>query len=306
MHEVLLTLARMTAPYTPFLADNIYTNLKMDKDPESVHLDRYPEMGDKEKSLRDVDLENRMAIAQKVVSISHSLRNDSNIRVRQPLSRVIVFVDNSQDASSLKMMSDIICEELNVKTMELVDNPDDLVQKSVKPNFKLLGPKVGKLMGKIAPIIASFGDEQIQNLERTGFERISLEGQEFKIALDDVEIRKDAKQGLAVYSDSDLTIAMDLNLTDELIDEGLARELINRIQNMRKESGLAVTDRIELYFENIPDRINRAIVNKNEYIKNETLTVNLLEKKDDNLSIKEISISDDSFFIGLRKQNNAK
>jgi len=301
LHEVLMTIARLIAPFTPFLADDIYTNLKKDDDPESVHLDLYPVFGDKEKSLCDTELENRMAIAQSVASISHSLRNDSNVRVRQPLSRVIVSVNDKTEAESLKKMSGIICEELNVKNLELVDSPDNLVQKSVKPNFKLLGPKVGKLMGKIAPVIEAFGDDQIKNLEQTGFERINIDGQEFKIQIDEINIQTSSKEGLAVYSDSDITVAIDLELTDELIDEGLARELINRIQNLRKDSGLAVTDRIDIYFENVPDRVSKAIHNKSEYISNETLVVNLLDENDDNLITKEISIAEDSFLIGLKK-----
>jgi len=301
LHEVLMTIARLIAPFTPFLADDIYTNLKKDDDPESVHLDLYPVFGDKEKSLCDTELENRMAIAQRVASISHSLRNDSNVRVRQPLSRVIVSVNDKTEAESLKKMSGIICEELNVKNLELVDSPDNLVQKSVKPNFKLLGPKVGKLMGKIAPVIEAFGDDQIKNLEQTGFERINIDGQEFKIQIDEINIQTSSKEGLAVYSDSDITVAIDLELSDELIDEGLARELINRIQNLRKDSGLAVTDRIDIYFENVPDRVSKAIHNKSEYISNETLVVNLLDENDDNLITKEISIAEDSFLIGLKK-----
>ena len=301
LHEVLMTIARLIAPFTPFLADDIYTNLKKDDDPESVHLDLYPVFGDKEKSLCDTELENRMAIAQRVASISHSLRNDSNVRVRQPLSRVIVSVNDNTEAESLKKMSGIICEELNVKNLELVDSPDNLVQKSVKPNFKLLGPKVGKLMGKIAPVIEAFGDDQIKNLEQTGFERINIDGQEFKIQIDEINIQTSSKEGLAVYSDSDITVAIDLELTDELIDEGLARELINRIQNLRKDSGLAVTDRIDIYFENVPDRVSKAIHNKSEYISNETLVVNLLDENDDNLITKEISIAEDSFLIFLKK-----
>jgi isoleucyl-tRNA synthetase len=304
LHEVLITIARLIAPYAPFLADEIYTNLSGSDDPESVHLGMYPEVGEKEISRQDADLEERMAIAQKVVSISHSLRNDSNVRVRQPLSRVIVSVTDSKMAKSLEKMSVIICEELNVKNLELIDSADDLIEKTVKPNFKALGPKVGKLMGKIAPIMENFGSEQIQNIETSGFERLSIEGQEIKITAEDVEIRTGSKEGLAVYSDPEITVAIDLTLSEELINEGLARELVNRIQNMRKDSGFSVTDRIDIYFENLPVRLSQAIDQKNEYIKNETLVVNFLEEVDDNLIIKEISIAEDTFSLGLKKTNN--
>jgi len=304
LHEVLLTLAKLTAPFTPFLSEDIYINLKKNADPESVHMDKYPEVSDQEKQYRDQSLEERMAIVQRVVSIAHSLRNDSNIRVRQPLSRVIVYLKDKNESQSLEKMNSIICEELNVKQIEIVNSPDILVRKSVKPNFKMLGPKVGKLMGKIGPIILGFGDEQISNLETTGIERVSVEGQELKILLEDVEIRTSSREGLAAYSDTDLTIAIDLELSDDLIEEGIARELINRIQNLRKDEDFAVTDRIDIYIDGTSEKYKKAIQNKADYIKNETLAINLLDKKDDNLSIKEISIGEDSLLIGLRKNNN--
>jgi isoleucyl-tRNA synthetase len=201
-------------------------------------------------------------------------------------------------------MESIICDEVNVKGVDLIDSGDDLIIKSAKANFKVLGPKVGKLMGKLAPIIQSFSREQIAHFEQNEVERVVLDGQEIKLELEDVEIRTASKEGYATYTDADLTIALDLTLTTDLVEEGLARELVNRIQNLRKEIGLAVTDRIDIYIASPSNGILKTVKNKSAYIKNETLTVNILETKADDLEIKEITIGEESLIIGLKKNQN--
>jgi isoleucyl-tRNA synthetase len=304
LHEVLLRIAKLIAPFTPFIAEDIYLNLKGEQEPESVHFCMFPELNEEQRAQRDEQLEHRMTLVQKIVSISLSLRNDSNIKVRQPLAAVMVYVKSKTDRESLIAMREIICDELNVKKLELIDSPTILLNRSVKPNFKRLGPKVGKLMGKLVPVISSFNEEQIKNLEDRGYERVMLEGQEIKVLLEDVEIQIAAKEGLVVFSDSDFTVALDLTLTDALIDEGLARELINRIQNLRKEANYAVTDRIEICIASAPDLIARAIYNKSEYIKNETLAVKIFDKQVDCLVIKEISIGEENFLLGIKKNDN--
>jgi isoleucyl-tRNA synthetase len=270
-------------------------------EPESVHLCSFPELTEKERGLRDRELENRMSLVQKVVSISHSLRNESNIRVRQPLSRILVHVDNEKDKNNLLDMSAIICDEVNVKKLELIESSDDLINKHTKANFKVLGPKIGKMMGKIAPIIESFSRDQINHFEQNGFERVVLEGQEIKLVPEDVEIRITSKEGYATFTDTDLTVALDLELSLELKQEGLARELINRIQNLRKECDFAVTDRIEIYFEGLSDEIKAAVENRKEYLKNETLAVNVFDQRVENLNIKEITIEEETLLIGIRR-----
>ena len=301
LHEVLITLSKLVAPYVPFIADDIYTNLKKSNEPESVHLCSFPELTEKQSSMRDQELENRMALVQKVVSISHSLRNESNIRVRQPLSRILVHVDKDNDKKNLTDMSAIICDEVNAKKLDLIDSSDDLIDKHAKANFKVLGPKVGKIMGKLAPIIESFSRDQINHFEQNGFERVVLEGHEIKLIPEDVEIRTTSKQGFATFTDTDLTVALDLELSVELKQEGLARELINRIQNLRKECNFAVTDRIEIYFEGLSNEIKEALKNREEYIKNETLAVNVFDKHVENLNIKEITIEEESLLIGIKR-----
>jgi isoleucyl-tRNA synthetase len=301
LHEILMTTAQLIAPYVPFLADDIYTNLKKKTDRESVHLCDYPTISADQQKNCNPELEGRMASAQKVVSFALSLRNDKNIRVRQPLKRVLIYAKNQTERAALKKMQSIICDELNVKGMELVDSAETLVVKSIKPNFKLLGPKLGKMIGKVTPVLQALTADQIKNFEINGHERVVIEGQEMKIQLSDVEIHTQPQPGLAAYTDGEITIAIDLELTPELIDEGIARELINRIQNLRKESGFAVTDRIDILIDTAAESILRAVTSKNDYIKSETLTRTVLKKRADGLIDKEISIGNDTFTLGIKK-----
>ena len=301
LYEVLMTIAKLIAPYTPFIADDIYQNLKKENEAESVHLCAYPGLSEEQRTMRDQNLEDRMSLVQQVVSISHSLRNERNIRVRQPLSRVLVHVKKEYDKKNLTDMAAIICDEVNVKKLDLINSAEDLIIKSAKANFKVLGPKVGKMMGKLAPVIESFSRDQIDNFEQKGFERVVLEGQEIKLVPEDVEIRTSSQDGFATFTDTELTVALDLDINEQLLQEGLSRELINRIQNMRKESDFAVTDRIELYFDGLSEKLKIAVKNREEYIKNETLAVNVFQKNVEHLNMKEITIEEESFLIGIKK-----
>jgi isoleucyl-tRNA synthetase len=304
LHEVLLSVAKLIAPYTPFIAEDIYINLKQQKDPESVHFCAFPALSDKERSLRNHDLEERMAIAQKIVTISLSLRNAYKIRVRQPLQKILISWNTAHAAEIIGKVAPIICDEINVKEVITVDSTEDLLTKSAKANFKVLGPKAGKLMGKLASVISGYTNEQIVHLEKCGFDHIVVDGQEIKITLEDIEIQTTPKKGLATQSEQDLTIALDLSLTDDLIDEGNARELVNRIQNLRKESQLAVTDRIEVFFKTDDSDLLRAWKNKKKYIMNEILATDIITDTDNDLHKKEISIGENSFTIGLKKNSN--
>jgi isoleucyl-tRNA synthetase len=301
LHELLLMLTKLMAPYIPLLSEEIFINLRAKNDPESVHLCDYPVVTEKQKSYRDVSLEERMNLAQEVVSICLSLRNENKIKVRQPLKKVLVYVKKESNKHTLLQMAPIICDELNVKTIQVVHKSDEIIIKNIKPNFKTLGPKAGKLMGKLAPILKEFSTDQIRNLEQNGFERIVVDGQELKILIEDVEIFVSPKEGLAVSSENELLVAIDLTLDQDLIDEGIARELVNRIQNIRKEANFEVTDRIEIYYRTDNDKIKKAIQSKAEYIMNETLATNFLSKKTANLFLKEISIEDNTLQIGVKK-----
>jgi len=253
---------------------------------------------------RDEQLETKMEIVQKVVSISHSLRNDNKIRVRQPLSKIVIYLTDKNKIDSIKNMEPIVCDELNVKSIEFVASANELVTKKAKPNFRILGPKVGKLMGKIGPIIGSFGDEQIIKIESKGYERIVVEGEELKITLKDVEILSEAREGFAVYSENELTLALDLSISDDLYNEGLAREIINRIQNFRKEIELEVTDRIDIVIKTESSVIKKAISDKVDYIKNETLANRISEDFVIVPHKKEIEIENETLILGLTKSED--
>jgi isoleucyl-tRNA synthetase len=271
LHEVLMIFVRLIAPVAPFIAEEIYLNVKKDNDPESVHLTHFPEISIREQSLQDKDLEERMALAQKTVSVVRSLRNDKQIRVRQPLSRLQIYLKSERQKSDIKTMSSIICEEVNVKKIEFVAKENDLVVKSAKPNFKVLGAKVGKQMSQLTGIIKNFAAEQINEIENNGSTNVYLDGHELKLEIEDVEITAQAKENLAVESEPGLTIALDLTLTDQLIEEGLAREFVNRVQNFRKEAGFEVTDHIIIQVEKVAEDFEKALKNQEKYICNETL-----------------------------------
>jgi len=159
-------------------------------------------------------------------------------------------------------------------------------------------------MSKLAPVVEGFSDEQIATIEKKGYERVSLEGQEIKVFLEDIEIRTESKKGYATYTDPDLTLALDLTLTDDLIEEGLARELINRVQNIRKENDFSVTDRIEIYLDGQSAKMANAVKSKMNYIMSETLAVKINDRNGEKLNFKEISIGEESFLIGLKKNEN--
>ncbi len=306
LHEILLTIVKMVAPFTPFLAEDIYQNIKKENTPVSVHFIDFPTVSKEMQNNRDEQLEVKMEIAQKIVSISHSLRNDHKIRVRQPLAKILVFLSNQDKIDALKEMEPIVCDELNVKSIEFVASANDLVIKKAKPNFRILGPKVGKLMGKIGPIINSFGDDQVTKIEEKGYERIVVEGEELKITLEDVEILSEARDGFAVYNETELTLALDLTITEDLYNEGLARELINRIQNFRKEIELEVTDRIDVVIKTESSSIKKAIYDKGDYIKSETLANRISEDFVIVPYKKEIEIENETLILGLNKSEELR
>jgi isoleucyl-tRNA synthetase len=300
LYEILYTLSKITAPFIPFMAEDIYTNLRQKDEPESVHFCDFPTPG----TYRDEALEQRMSLVQVVVSVSHSLRNDNNIKVRQPLQRILIFSKENSNHESLRNMEDLICDEVNIKSLEIVSSSEDLISRKVKPNYKTLGPKLGKMMGKVTPIVQSFSNEQILNLEKKGFERVVIEGQDIKISVEDVDIYTVPREGFAVSVENGLTVALDLTLTDDLLDEGLARELINRVQNLRKDANYAITDRIHIYLRTESALLKRAISNRADHIMSETLALVISEDMKDNLHLKELSIGDESFVIGLENVKN--
>ncbi len=301
LHEVLYVFAQLMAPMAPFTAEEIYLNLKPEDAPLSVHLNDYPKLTEERKKRQNPALEKEMELAQRVVSAIRSLRNDKQIRVRQPLSRALVFAKSKDERQAVEKMASIIKEEVNVKNIELVESDTELVNRKAKPNFKVLGAKVGKLMGPLANAIKNFSNEQVLELEQKGFIHVNVENREIKLEKEDVVISTEAKGDFAVTSDEHLTIALDLHLTPELLEEGFAREFVNRVQNLRKEAGFEVTDHILIQVDGLNSEKEQALKNREEYIRNETLADALSFGSITAPFSKEVKIDDLKFKIGLVK-----
>ncbi len=270
LYDCLVNIAIISSPIAPFYMDQLFQDINgySKQEFKSVHLSDFPCVKDK---YIDYDLERRIRLAQKITSIALSLRKKESIRVRQPLQKIIIAVLNNKTKQDIENISEILKHELNIKDIELIDETSTFLRKKIKPNFKTLGPKYGKKMNFISKTIADFNFEDIQKLEKDGFYKISPE---IKLAISDFEITTDDIQGYSVSSYENITVALDITITEELKNEGLARELINRIQNLRKESGLEVTDKITISVEE-NRLLTKAIKNNFSYICEETLALNV-------------------------------
>ncbi len=238
LYTCLMTVSKLLAPLAPFYADQLYKDLGGQK--ESVHLDFYPEA---DEALINKDLEARMKMAQKITSMTLALRRKVNIKVRQPLQQIMVPAVDEKQQQHIEAVKNLIMSEVNVKELKFVEGAGVLVKK-VKCNFRTMGKKFGKLMKGVAAQMAALSQEQIAELEEKGTIMLNVDGQEAVVEAADVEIISEDIPGWLVANEGNLTVALEVELTDELLKEGMARELINRIQNLRKESGLEITDRI--------------------------------------------------------------
>jgi isoleucyl-tRNA synthetase len=270
LYKALLTVAKLMAPIAPFYADKLYLDLISVSEKEkfeSVHLTEFP-VADKNEI--DKDLERKMQKAQLISSLALSLRKKEKIKVRQPLQKIMIPVLSVQDRADLEAVKDLILSEINVKEMQLLDDASGVIVKSAKPNFKILGPKYGKEMGKIAGKINQLTADDIAQLEKNGQIDINLNDKTLTLSKDEVEITAKEIKGWTIAQQDDVLVALDINITDELKQEGIARDLVNRIQNYRKDSGLEVTDRINLAIarHNI---LKDAVDAMESYIKSETL-----------------------------------
>ncbi len=274
LYECLMTVVKLMSPFAPFLSEDLYRNLdgitKLESY-ESVHLSIYPAVNDSE---IDAALEERMALAEKIVYLARAMRAKSGIKVRQPLRRIIVPVSSPQMRETISQMESVITDELNVKSVMYVDDDSEFVNKGAKPNFKSIGPKFGKDVKTVAELIKSLDSKQIRQLEKAGSMDIRTDSRAFHVLLEDVEIFSQELSGWLVESDGSLTVALDTELDEELVHEGIAREFVNRIQNLRKNAGYEVVDRIKVYVE-CPDEFIDAVTGLSEYIKSETLAVDL-------------------------------
>jgi isoleucyl-tRNA synthetase len=275
LHECLLTIDKLIAPFAPFLAEELYRNLTAGNKAAlaSVHLELSPVADESE---IDSELERRMERAIKIVSIVRAMRMKSNLKVRQPLKKIILPVKNDVERKELVQMENVILEEINVKQIEYVTDESAVIKKKSKPNFKTLGPKFGKSVQPIAARIKYLTAAEIASLQSAGTLSVSINGNLYELDTDDVEILHEDIQGWLVETDGAVTVALDTELTEELISEGLAREFVNRVQNLRKDSGYEVTDRIRIFHASSP-RLTAALAAMTEYLKQETLAVEVKE-----------------------------
>ncbi|MBF0239512.1 MAG: isoleucine--tRNA ligase [SAR324 cluster bacterium] len=271
LYLTLIELSKMIAPFTPFLAESIYQNLKSDTETESVHLCEFPAY---QPEFRDHGLEKKMDLILSSVSMGRALRSKHQLKIRQPLPRIFLITRDAKAQEILKDLSELITDELNIKEVVITTNEEELVHLSAKPNFRVLGPKLGKKMNQAGQQIANFDLATIQKL-MTGQEvSITLDNEAINLSQDDVLIHRQEKEGLLVLTENNLTVALDTNLNEELLNEGYARELINKIQNMRKTQELDVMNRIEVVIQTSAI-LEKALSHYHEFIKSETLASNL-------------------------------
>ena len=297
LYTCLETVAKLMAPIAPFYADQLFLDLIAvtgREQVESVHLSDFPVY---DEAKIDKQLEERMQIAQDVSSMVLALRRKVNIKVRQPLHTLMIPVVDAHQQESIEAVKGLILNEVNVKEMNFVDNTAGILVKKIKPDFKKLGPRYGKIMKKLAAAIQAMSQEEINAFEKAGSWTLQVEGQEAVVDRQDVEIISEDIPGWLVANEGRLTVALDITVTEELRKEGLARELVNRVQNLRKSSGFDITDKITISILSCPE-MNEAIAAYKEYIANQVLAVSIdifeeaisdatvLDFEDFNLSVK--------------------
>ena len=275
LYTCLLTISKLSAPIAPFFMDALYrdlTQLTKSENFDSVHLAKFPESVE---NYVNKKLESKMEKAQTISSLVLSLRKKEMIKVRQPLQKVMIPVLDANQKAEIEAVSDLIKAEVNVKEIELLDDASGILIKQIKPNFKTLGPRFGKDMGLISKQIQGFTPEQINLLDTIGFLDIVVSGNTITLSQDDVEISSQDIEGWLVANSNGITVALDITISEELKEEGIARELVNRIQNIRKDSGFEVTDKIKVHLQKNAE-LEKAVNANETYIKSETLTESLL------------------------------
>lgn len=291
LYTCLETVAKLLAPFAPFYSDQLYLDLTKATGrggEQSVHLAKYPEA---DESFIDSELEIRMGMAQKITSMVLALRRKVNIKVRQPLQAIMIPAVDDEQKNHIEAVKDLIKNEVNVKELRFVEGSGVLVKK-VKCNFRTMGKKFGKLMKGIAAAMGNLSQEEISQLQTTGSYELEVEGQKAVVEATDVEIISEDIPGWLVSNEGNLTVALDVELTDELLNEGMARELINRIQNIRKEIGLEITDRINVTLS--PDsKVEAALAGFADYIKAQVLADNVCIADNDGIAaeIEDLNIN---------------
>ncbi|SMO31911.1 isoleucine--tRNA ligase [Fodinibius sediminis] len=304
LYECLLDLAKLISPIAPFLGEWLYQRLNKvtGQDEESVHISFYPTV---EETAIDKQLEHRMELAQQISSMVLSLRNKIEINVRQPLERIILPIENEDERHAVESVKSIILDEVNVKEIEFVDDDSGIVHKTAKPNYPKLGSKLGAKMKPVAAKVSELTTEEISAFEETGSIELDLgENGIVQLGEDALEINRTGLEGWSVETEKGLSVALDTELSPELVQEGLAREFVNRIQNMRKEADFEVVDRITIGFEG-SGQLEEAVGSMKEYIKSETLAEDIvLHKLEVSDFVKTWEIGDEESTISIRRNPN--
>jgi len=299
LYTCLVTVAQLGAPVAPFFMDRLYKDLTagtVKESKESVHLSNFPKA---DATYIDTQLEHKMQQAQTISSLVLSLRQREKIKVRQPLQKIMIPVLDEASRKEIEAVSDLIKSEVNVKEIELIDEGSGLLVKQIKPDFKKLGPRFGKDMKQVASVIQQFGQEEISKLEKEGEISILFNEKNLTLNLDDVVISSQDIEGWLVANADGVTVALDVTIDEGLKNEGIARELINRIQNLRKDSGFEVTDRVEITIQN-NNNLEAAVAQNIAYIKQETLT-EVLEFEAEVKNGTEIAFDDIATKLSIKK-----
>jgi isoleucyl-tRNA synthetase len=297
----MLTISKLGAPIAPFYMDRLYLDLIQHTGKEafkSVHLAEFPKANT---VMIDKALESKMALAQLISSLVLSLRAKEKIKVRQPLQKIMIPVASAEQKEEILAISDLIKHEVNIKEIELLEDASDILVKQIKPNFKVLGPRFGKDMRFVATAVQNLDADAIKEIEKQGHLEVEINGKFSTLELSDVEITSQDIEGWLVANQGAVTVALDVTITESLREEGIARELVNRIQNLRKDSGFELTDHIDVFLVH-ETSMHKAIQTNLDYIKVETLTHTLHEVNQLDEGI-EIDFDDISTKLFIKKHN---
>jgi len=299
LYNVLEKFLRLAAPLVPFITEEIYQNIVRSSNKEaeiSIHLCKYPKA---DAALIDEKLEKEMDVAYKIVQLGRAARNDANIKNRQPLSRMLVsFKENSLPEYYI----DIIKNELNIKQVQFKDSIEEYVEFGFKMNYPVLGPKFGKLVPKIGEALKTVSPfDASRSIKEYGMFKVNIAGEEVALTSDDVNVTMKGKEGYAYQTNGYISVILDKSLTEELIKEGFTREIISKIQNMRKDSGFEVSDRINFYYYG-NDKLNKIVLDNVEFIKSETLSDEVAEENREGISYTEWSINGEKFNMAVVRQ----
>ncbi|MEI6124340.1 MAG: isoleucine--tRNA ligase [Bacteroidota bacterium] len=301
LYTCLETIASLASPIAPFFMDRLFldlNNVTQRKQEISIHLTNFPVANPQ---FVDKDLEERMQLAQKISSMVLSLRKKHNLRVRQPLTKIMIPVINEKIKKQIEAVKNLILSEVNVKEIEYIGNSAGILVKKIKVNYKTLGPKFGKLMKQISSCVSTFNQDQINKIEKNGILQLVIDGETIELEMNDVEIQTEDIPGWVIASSGNITVALDVTLTTALINEGIARELVNRIQNIRKDKNYEVTDKIVVVVEK-HDGIVNAIQNNFSYICSEILAASLTITEQLSADKTLVELTDEiSTFVSLKK-----